>query len=337
MKKLIRQFKIVLPLLFLAQLNGFAQNDNDHENKNENKKKYEFVKTKSVNKSYNVSSSDKLNIQNSFGSVEVHTWNKNEIKVDVSIEVSANSDVLAQKMLDRISVSDEKNSKEILFKTSMKDINNSKNEKSSMSINYTISMPATNPLEIKNEFGSTIIPDYRGGVALTSKFGSLTTGNLPNVKTIDVEFGKGKFQNLTDGAITIKYSKAEFAKLSGKIKLNLQFCNSIVMNVDNSLTGLDVKTSYSNINIKPSTDLSASYNISTSFGTLKNRTAIKFDGDDDDRDGRGPKFDHQYNGKSGNGNIPIKINTSFGNVILGEPGADDMKDKNKSKSKTKTS
>ena len=77
MKKLIKKFKIALPLLLLAQLNGFAQHDNDNDNKNENKKKYEFVKTKSVNKSYNVSSSDKLNIQNSFGSVEVHTWNKN--------------------------------------------------------------------------------------------------------------------------------------------------------------------------------------------------------------------------------------------------------------------
>ena len=141
----------------------------------------------------------------------------------------------------------------------------------------------------------------------------------------------------TDGVITIKYSKAEFAKLSGKIKLNMEFCNSIVVNVDNSLTGLDVKTSYSNINLKPASDLSASYNISTSFGTLKNRTAIKFDGDDEDKNDRGPKFDHQYNGKSGNGGIPIKINTSFGNVILGEPGAGDMKDKDKSKSKTKTS
>ena len=338
MKKLIRQFKILLPLLMLIQANVFAQDDkNDNENNNDNKKKYEFVKKKSVNKSYNVSSSDKLNIQNSFGSVEVKTWDRNEIKVDVEIEVSANTDAFAQKMLDRISVADEKSGKEISFKTSMKDMNNSKGDKSSMSINYSISMPANNPLEIKNEFGSTIIPDYRGEIELTSKFGKLTTGNLPNVKTIDVEFGKARFQNLTDGAITIKYSKAEFAKLSGKIKLNMEFCNSIVMNVDNSLTGLDVKTSYSNINLKPSTDLSASFNISTSFGTLKNRTAIKFDGDDDDKDGRGPKFDHQYNGKSGNGGTPIKINTSFGNVILGEPGADDLKDKNKSKSKTKTS
>jgi hypothetical protein len=34
--------------------------------------------------------------------------------------------------------------------------------------------------------------------------------------------------------------------------------------------------------------------------------------------------------------VPIKIKTSFGKIILGEPAADDMKDKEKNKSKTKT-
>ncbi|MBK7557733.1 MAG: hypothetical protein IPI54_05295 [Chitinophagaceae bacterium] len=106
MKKLIRPFKTLLPLLLLLQVNAFAQNDND--NKNDDNKKYGFEKSKSVNRTYNVSASDRLNISNSFGKVEVNTWNKNEIKVDVSIEVSANTDALAQKMIDRISVSDEK-------------------------------------------------------------------------------------------------------------------------------------------------------------------------------------------------------------------------------------
>ncbi|MGB5005385.1 MAG: hypothetical protein WBO39_00505, partial [Ferruginibacter sp.] len=90
MKKLIRPFKTLLPLLLLLQVNTFAQNDND--NNNHNRKKYDFVKKKSVNKSYQVTSSDKLNIQNSFGSVEVKTWDRNEIKVDVEIEVSANTE-----------------------------------------------------------------------------------------------------------------------------------------------------------------------------------------------------------------------------------------------------
>jgi len=42
-------------------------------------------------------------------------------------------------------------------------------------------MPAVNPLNVENSFGKTTVPDLKGEVNLTSKFGSLTTGKLDNV------------------------------------------------------------------------------------------------------------------------------------------------------------
>ena len=339
MKKMIKKFSLVLSLIFIAQANLFAQNDNDNHNDNESKKKYEFVKTKSVNKSYNVSSSDKLNIQNSFGSVKITTWDRNEIKVDVDIEVSANTEAFAQRILDRISVTDEKNGKGISFETKMKDINNSKDEKSTMHINYSISMPSNNPLTVNNQFGSTTIPDFRGEVDLTSKFGSLTTGTLSSIKSIHVEFGKANLANITSAPVTIKFSKAVISKLSGAVKMNLVFCSSVRLNLDANLSSLDLKTSYSTVNLKPLGDLSASYNISTSFGSFKNTSNVKFNSDEDDGDNRGPKFDYEYSGKSGSGSIPVKVKSSFGKIIVGEASEEDMKskDKNKTKTKTKTS
>ena len=326
MKKIVKLFSIILPL-FVLQQNVFAQNDNN--------KKYEFVKNKAIDKSYTVSSSDKLTIQNSFGAVQVHTWTKNEIKIDVIVEVSANSEAVAQRIIDGINVDDSKSGRDILFKTSIKGANTSKNEKNTMKVNYEISMPSSNPLKIINEFGAIVLPDYKGEVELTSKFGSLTTGALSNVKSVDVEFGKANIESIVDGPISIKYSSAEIGKLSGKIKLDLEFSSATKIKIDNSLTSLDAKVSYSTVNLRPVGDLPATYIISTSFGSFKNRTNIKFDSDENTDDDKGPKFDHNYNGKSGNGSIPIKLNTSFGNIILGEATDDDMKDKDKSKSKTR--
>jgi hypothetical protein len=337
MKKMIKTFKIIMPLLMLVQTSVFAQDDNDNDNNYGNKKKYEFVKTKSVNKSYNVSSSDKLNIQNSFGSVKIITWDRNEIKVDVAIEVSANKEPLAQKMLDRISVTDGKSGNEVTFKTSMKDVYNSKEDKTSMEINYTISMPSNNTLTVKNEFGPTTIPDFRGEVDLTSKFGSLTTGNLSSIKNIHVEFGKANLANITSAPVTIKFSKAVISKLSGAVKLNFEFCSSVRLSLDNNLTNLDLKTSYSTVNLKPVAELSASYNIFTSFGSFKNNSGIKFSSDEEDGENRGPKFDYEYSGKSGNGSIPVKVKSSFGKIILGEASEEEMKSKEKNKTKSKTS
>src|SRR5437868_3815957 len=153
MKKLVSLFSLLS--IVLLNTTAFAQDDKDNENKSE-QKKYDFVKNKSVNKSYNVSSSDKLNIDNQFGKVEVKTWDRNEIKVDVDIEVSATTEAAAQKLIDNITVDDGQRGGDISFKTNMKGNDRktgeggNNNEKSTMHINYTVSMPASNPLRISN-------------------------------------------------------------------------------------------------------------------------------------------------------------------------------------------
>ena len=323
-----------MKLLFSLALVAFvaapviAQNDKDK------KTRYEFVKTKAINKTYTVSANDKLNIANSFGTVEVHTWNKNEIKVDVSIEVSANKEEFAQKLIDGISVSNNQSGNEVSFKTSINGSNNSKNDKSSMSVDYSIYMPESNPLKLSNEFGSTIVPDMKGTVELTSKFGSLNTGTLTDVKRINVEFGSADIESMNNGTANISYSKATLQKVSGNVKLSFDFCGGVKVNLDNSLTGLDLKTSYSTINLRPAANLSAAYVINTSFGSFKNKSGIKFSDDKDDED-KGPKFDYKYEGKSGSGTVPINVKDSFGKIILGEASGEDMDDE-KPKHKTKT-
>jgi hypothetical protein len=56
----------------------------------------------------------------------------------------------------------------------------------------------------------------------------------------------------------------------------------------------------------------------------------------DTPDKYGPDSDKTYEGKSGNGSAKIDIKSSFGKIILGEPTADDIKDKkDKTKAKSK--
>ena len=254
--------------------------------------------------------------------------------MDVSIEVSSNKEDFAQKLIDGISVSNNQSGNEVSFKTSINGSNNSKNEKSSMSVDYSIYMPESNPLKLSNEFGATIIPDMKGTMELTSKFGSLTTGTLVDVKRINVEFGSTTIESMNNGTANISYSKATLSKVSGNVKINFDFCGGVKVNLDNSLTGLELNTSYSTVNLRPAANLAASYVINTSFGSFKNRSGIKFDSDKDDEDG--PKFDFKYEGKSGNGSVPVNIKDSFGKIILGDATTDDMDDK-KPKNKRKTS
>ncbi len=329
MKKLIYPV-LSLALLFSSLVSG-AQDE-----KTKERKKFEFVKEKNISKTY-PAAGNQLDIENSFGNVKVIPWDKNEIKVDIHIEASANEQALVQKIFDAISVNDRQQGNKVEFETKIDNkkgrIDNCKNCKSTMSIDYEVRLPVTVALEIENSFGSIILPDYKGAVSLTSKFGDLTTGNLANVKKMGVEFGSAKVKSVSDLDASFKFSKIDIDNLAGKSKINLEFCDATSINLGNQLSSLTLNESYSSVNIKPG-GLEASYKVATSFGSFVDRTSTGVKRTDTP-DKYGPDSNRTFEGGSGAAKIDIK--SSFGNIILGEPTADDLKNrKEKSKNKHKS-
>ena len=181
------------------------------------KKRYEHFKERTISKTYSASGNT-LNINNSFGNVTVTTWDRNEIKVDIHIEASSTDKELADKMFENIDVTESKDGSEIKFKTTTSKNKNSnyncKNCKSSMSINYTVQIPSNNTLKIENSFGAIKLPDYNGSVSLSSKFGSLTAGNLPKTEKLLVEFGKATLKNVNNATSTFKFSTVTIENLT---------------------------------------------------------------------------------------------------------------------------
>ena len=327
--------KRIIPHVFSMALLLSSFCINAQEGKGKERKKYEFVKQKDISKTY-PASGNKLSVENSFGNVKFITWDKNEIKVDVHIESSSTQEDVAQKTFDAISVSDKQQGNEIQFKTSINNNNNNcKNCKSSMNIDYEVHLPASVALNVENSFGDTELPDYSAAVSITNKFGNLTAGSLANVKDINIEFGSAVIKNVSNIDAVFKFSKIGIDNLSGNNKIKLEFCNDTKISLDNNLTSLDLHESYSTVNIKPGS-LSASYNISTSFGSFVDRSSIGIKRTDTP-DKYGPDSDKTFEGKSRSGSAKVAIKSSFGKIILGEPTAEDMKDKkDKSKSKNKS-
>lgn len=303
------------------------------------REKYEFVKEKSISKTY-PASGNKLIIDNSFGHVKFIASDKNEIKVDVKIESSSNKEDHAQKVFEAISVTDAQQGNEIRFKTEIKNNKNNSDKdckdcKSSMRIDYEVHLPVSVALSVSNSFGNTEIPDYKGSLAIVSKFGNLTAGNLENLKSITVEFGKAEIKKIANLDATFKFTSVDIANLSGKNNIHLEFCDKSRIVLDNTITSLSLQESYSTVNVKPSLNLSASYTITTQFGHFVDRTnaGIKRT---DTPDKYGPDASKTFSGQSGNGNIKIDIKSNFGKIILGEATAEDLKEKEKGKDKNKS-
>ena len=336
MKTLLRPYNFILLIGFIALASTAIANE---EPKVEKKKTY--------SKSYPVSSNDKISLSNQFGEMKIMTWDKNEVKVDVSITAKADDDKRAQEILDKITIEDGKGSGGVYFKTKFaKDQWNDDKDKGrdrdredrkshrneGMEINYAVYLPAGNTLNAENQFGAMIVPDYRGEATITSKFGSLKAGKISNGKSVSVEFGTGEIAQLNGGKLTFKFSNAvSVGKLTGDVEAVFEFCDKIKVNLDNDVKDLDIKNSYSKLYIDINKNFSAKYDISTSFGEFTNKTAfaIKEQGKEDDDDRHGPRFDHKYSGSSGSGSTNVKIKSSFGEIIIGHDLVVDMTESKK--------
>lgn len=332
MKKIHVLFSNVLLVALLLSSVAYAQ-----------EKKYEFAKDRSLSQTYNVGSGDKLTLQNQFGKVVVKTWSRNEVKVDIRIEVSSNDQQHAEDMFESIDVKHGKDGNTVYFKTTMdsdkkeRKKNENKSYNNTIHIDYEVSMPANLALKVKHQFGKITLPDLQGKVEVDHQFGDLEAGRLSAPEKISVQFGSAEIAAVDGGKYDFQFINniAVIKNATGDIKVNVQHCksNGVVIYAANT-NSVDVDASHSDVAVVVPREMSASYTVETSFGSFKNSSSftIKKDGDDDD-DRRGPKFDHTYKGSSGGGKTKIILDGSFTDFFIGHDAppakAKNEKDKNK--------
>ncbi|WP_192823315.1 hypothetical protein [Rufibacter sp. LB8] len=198
---------------------------------------YAAEKSKNVNRSFKVSSSDKLSIDNQFGKVEVQTWSKNEISVEVSMISRAETESKAQEILDRLSVriSEDRGGAGISLVTEREPMHVRTATSKSFEINYLVKMPKGNPLKIVNKHGSILLPDYEGATELTMKYGKINTGRLTNRHNkVALEYSSGEcvMQYMRAGELLVRYSK--LALNGGEdINANTAYSTMSIQKVDN--------------------------------------------------------------------------------------------------------
>ncbi len=276
-------------------------------------------KEKNYSKTYSLSPGDRVSIHNQFGKMEVNTWDKNEIKVDVHISVSADDAGVASEVLDQIHINDSKDGAGVRFHTSIDEAHHGHKDRNiKMNIDYVVYLPASQALSLENNFGPTTIPDYNGVLDLTSKFGELQAGRLSNVKSVDVEFNNSKTSRISainGGDLTLKFSKVDIGELSGDIHGDFQFCSEMEVKVGKGIKSLNIKNSYTSLRVQLESGIPAKFDISTNFGNLNNHSNYNLkDETDDDR--RGPVFKRTYSGSSGDGSVDIRIKDEFATIDI---------------------
>lgn len=198
-------------------------------------KPQENIKKKQINQSYNVSQSDKLQVDNRFGNITITHWNKNEVAIRIEIESKASSQQRAQECLDRIQIETKKEGGIVSAITTLKEKNGNTNNES-MTINYYIQMPAKLASELSQKYGNINLPsDNNGKTDIHVKYGNLNAGNFIANIMIEAKYGNIEVGNLQNAQFDLGYV--------GNAKIN-------------NVKELKVDTKYSNLKINTAENVS---------------------------------------------------------------------------------
>ncbi|PCH76013.1 MAG: hypothetical protein COB98_07455 [Flavobacteriaceae bacterium] len=179
--------------------------------------KGKHTKSKNIHKTFTISKQGSLNLTNKYGNINITTWDKNSIEIEVYIETNGNDE---QKVIDRlknITIDFDNSPSSVSAKTNIRKSGYSgwslfsNNHCIGMKINYTVKMPVTNLLKVNNDYGNISIDKLLGKAIIHCDYGKLFIGELHHLDN-DIRLnynGKSTIEYLKGGTINSDYSTIE--------------------------------------------------------------------------------------------------------------------------------
>ncbi len=221
-----------LLILFLVPLVALANPD---------KFKGKYTKEKTLNKEYTVNSNAGLRVANSYGNIDVISWNENRIVIEVLIRTSGDNEERVQKRLDEIDVQFSGNGSLVTAKTFFGSKRNDswswwKKQRNnvSMEVNYTIKVPVSNTVDLDNNYGSISLNRLEGTATINCDYGQIIIGELlgeNNYLNFDYT-NNSTIEYMKSGRINANYSGFTLDK-AGSLELNADYTKSEILEVIN--------------------------------------------------------------------------------------------------------
>jgi len=219
---------------------------------------------KKVNNSFNTGETGSLSIKNSFGDIDIESFDGDRIEVEVTITVETRNQKDVQKYLDRIRIDVSESGNDVSLRT----INemNGGNRVKEFSIDYDVKVPRKTSLEIRNTFGDLTIESSEGLINIDVQHGDASIGRVQEVENkqheLRVQFGDLKVDEISgadvrvqhgdfiidklyNGEIRLSFGEGNIEELAGRISLDIQHSEIEVDEILKELEDLDVQLQFS--------------------------------------------------------------------------------------------
>ena len=203
------------------------------------KEKGKYKKSKSIKKEYTVNSDALLRINNRYGNVDVTSWDKNQVVIEVKITVSGNNEEKVIKRLGLIDVKFDASRGEVYAKTVI-DKNSSSwswwGKKSGVhyQIDYKVKVPVTNSARLNNDYGNIYLNELKGDASINCDYGKIIIGDLYSTNNkINIDYcSSSTIAKMNGGSINADYSKFTVEE-AGDIRLNADYTTSVFESLKN--------------------------------------------------------------------------------------------------------
>lgn len=295
---------------------------------------------KTYSKSYAVDASTRLDINNRYGKVTVNTWSKNEFKVDVQIQVTADRTEDTRKFIDKISIDDRRQGQTVSFKTNIDqenqpDLFGRKTSSRKIEINYVVYMPAQNALDITNKYGNIELPDLDGKLVINCAYGNLQAKSLTNpdnqikvsygdarigslrARDLDISYGSLVLGSVDKLNADVKYSSAKIGRITTSGVISIKYGSGLqISNLDENMKNLLVNSKYSNVKLGLSDNEDADFDVTVHYGSFNygNHSVNLLPKQTVEDKGFNPT--RNFKGRVGKGDLTrmININSSYSSV-----------------------
>ena len=173
----------------------------------------DFELKKAYSKEFTADKATLLELSNSYGKIDVKTWDKSAVKIDVTVIIKASTKSKAEEKMEQISINLAKNGNKIIGVTEIGDKEKSWwsgwtdfGNNTKMEINYEIYMPAGMASIIENKYGNIYLPDLKGKTSINLKYGNLQARDIGNDLLMDISYGKATVGIVKNLSGTLAYS-----------------------------------------------------------------------------------------------------------------------------------
>ena len=239
------------------------------------KKKHE--KSRIIKKEYTVNADAKLSIDNKYGNLNITTWNKNRIEIEVTITVKGDDLDRVEDRLATIEIDFNASSSFVSAKTQFEKEKSSwsfwkKSDNLNYQINYTVKMPITNAVNLDNDYGSIFLGNITGKADINCDYGKIALGELSaDNNNISLDYcSSSSIVYVNSGNINVDYSKITIQK-AGNLKVNTDYSTIKIESVED----IDFNSDYGSVSIDEATNVNGNADyVGLSFGTIRKNLII---------------------------------------------------------------